>query len=80
LCWWNRNCRLRYAFIGEAAHFIISETKSKFPDVEWDKIAGIRHILVHEYFGIDEQIVWQIIIADIPVLKQQIKNILTVFD
>ena len=39
--------------IGEAARYLTEETKSKFADVEWKEITGLRNILVHEYFGID---------------------------
>ncbi|CAN5308254.1 hypothetical protein BH11BAC6_BH11BAC6_04600 [soil metagenome] len=55
--------------IGEAAYFVTTETKTKFTEIAWEKIAGIRHILVHEYFGIDDQIVWQVILTDIPTLR-----------
>jgi uncharacterized protein with HEPN domain len=80
------NSMMRFAsikqieIIGEAAYYVTSEIKARFPGVEWDKIAGIRHILVHEYFGIDEHIAWQVIITDIPVLKEQIVRILSEFE
>ncbi len=69
------NSMMRFAsikqieIIGEAANNITEETKRKFAAVEWRQIIGMRHILVHEYFGIDTQLVWQIIIEDIPKLK-----------
>lgn len=80
------NSMMRFAsikqieIIGEAVYFISAETKAKYANIEWDKIAGIRHILVHEYFGIDEQIIWQVITTDIPLLKEKIKNILMQFE
>jgi uncharacterized protein with HEPN domain len=80
------NSMMRFAsikqieIIGEAVYFLSSETKAKYADIEWDKIAGIRHILVHEYFGIDDKIVWQIITTDIPALKEKVKNILAQFE
>jgi len=42
----------------------------------WTKIVGMRHMLVHEYFAIDLDIVWQVVIAELPKLKQQIEKIL----
>jgi len=66
--------------IGEAANHITDETKSRFTEVEWQKITGLRHILVHEYFGIDEKIVWGIIVKDLPVLKTTILDIVQKID
>jgi uncharacterized protein with HEPN domain len=62
--------------IGEAANYISAYTKSKFTQVEWRQIIGLRHILVHEYFGIDTTLLWQIISIDIPKLKTDIQKIL----
>lgn len=62
--------------IGEAANSISEETRIKFPDIQWRQIIGLRHILVHEYFGIDDQLIWQIIADDIPTLKIGIVNML----
>jgi uncharacterized protein with HEPN domain len=43
-------------------------------------ITGLRHILVHEYFGIDSRLIWQIIVDDIPILKEKVKDVLMSFD
>jgi uncharacterized protein with HEPN domain len=77
------NSMMRFAsikqieIIGEAASFMTRGTKAKFDEIEWSQIAGMRHILVHEYFGVDDNIVWQVIINDIPVLKQKVQKILS---
>jgi uncharacterized protein with HEPN domain len=55
--------------IGEAANYITQETKALFATVEWNQNVGMRHILIHEYFGVDQNLVWQVIIDDIPKLK-----------
>jgi uncharacterized protein with HEPN domain len=62
--------------IGEAANYISEETKNKFSDIQWRQITGLRHVLVHEYFGVDSKLIWQIIADDIPELKIKIKEVL----
>lgn len=81
-----QNSMMRFAsvkqieIIGEAANYITEETKSKFTDIQWRQIVGLRHILVHEYFGIDNNLVWQIITSDIPKLKEGVLEILALLD
>lgn len=58
--------------IGEASNHLSDEIKLKFSDVEWTQIVGMRNIFVHEYFGIDSTIVWEIIKSDLPTLKEKI--------
>lgn len=62
--------------IGEAANHVSDETKSKHPEIPWKKIVGLRHILIHEYFGVDVKIVWDIIQNDLPELKKHIQSLL----
>jgi uncharacterized protein with HEPN domain len=61
--------------VGEASNGITLETQERFPEVEWAVLKGIRNILVHEYFGIDYDIVWESITQNIPVLKDKIEKI-----
>ena len=49
--------------------------RDKHPEVPWSDIIGMRHVLVHEYFGIDLDIVWQVVKADLPALKHKITAI-----
>ena len=66
--------------IGEAANYISEETKERFTEIQWRQITGLRHILVHEYFGIDSRLIWQIIVDDIPILKEKVKDVLMSFN
>ena len=62
--------------IGEAAKNIPADIKNKYPDVEWKKIAGLRDILAHEYFGIDIEVMWDIVKNKLPELKKKSLHIL----
>jgi uncharacterized protein with HEPN domain len=54
--------------IGEAARNIPVETQSRYPQIEWRSIAAFRNIVAHEYFGIKDEIVWDIVTNKIPEL------------
>lgn len=62
--------------VGEAAKKIDPDFKSKYPEIEWKNIAGTRDKLIHNYFGVDYDIVWDIIVSELPELKFQINSIL----
>jgi uncharacterized protein with HEPN domain len=62
--------------IGEAAHGLSSQLKVRHPEVPWEKIIGMRHVLVHGYFAIDLDIVWAVIMKDLPPLESAIQAIL----
>ncbi len=69
----------RLEIIGEAVKNLPPSFKNKRPKTPWKKIAGLRDILIHEYFGVDIHLVWQIANKDIPKLKKQISDLLEKF-
>jgi len=54
--------------IGEAARAVPAEIQDKYPNVPWGKMQGIRNVLVHEYFRIDEEILWKAARENVPQL------------
>ena len=69
-------CVKQIEIIGEAANYITPKTKLIFSDLEWGQIVGMRHILVHEYFGMDFELIWQVVINDLPVLREKISSVI----
>jgi len=65
-----------FEIIGEAANRLPDEMKEKFPEIDWYRIRGFRNRIVHDYMGIDYQMVWLIKENYLPKLKAQIQNIL----
>lgn len=62
--------------IGEAIKKVPDGIRVKHPQIDWKKIGALRDILIHEYFGIDVEIVWDIVQNKLPVLKSQIQQLL----
>lgn len=62
--------------IGEAARSIPQEYKDKHRTIEWARISRMRNVLIHIYFGVDPDIVWEVVERDLPNLKTQIDTIL----
>jgi uncharacterized protein with HEPN domain len=66
-----------FEIIGEASMRIDDDFKLDNPQIEWKKLRGFRNRIVHEYFGIDYEIVWSIIVTDIEELIFQLSELLT---
>ena len=67
-------CVKQIEIIGEAANLIGNETKEIMPEIPWKQIVGMRNLLVHEYFGVDFELIWQVITFNLPVLKEVVEN------
>ncbi|TDW97461.1 HepT-like ribonuclease domain-containing protein [Dinghuibacter silviterrae] len=65
-----------FAIIGEAVARIDASYKSLHSDIDWRQVKDFRNILVHDYFGIDDAIVWEIIQMDLNMLDAQIRGLL----
>ncbi len=61
--------------IGEAAKNLPSDFKRKHHDIEWSKISGLRDVLIHHYFGVNLERVWEILGKDLPELKRKLEKI-----
>jgi uncharacterized protein with HEPN domain len=70
--WFVRHLQI----IGEAARGLPQEIRDREKSVPWSKIMGMRHILVHDYFAVDTDIVWDVIERDLPDLKVKIEALL----
>ncbi len=68
-------CIRRLEIIGEAVKNISPETKSKHPKIEWKQIAGTRDRIIHVYFDVDLDIVWNILTENLPILKKEMQLI-----
>lgn len=68
-----------FEIIGEASKQVTPAYKANHPEVEWREVADLRNKIIHEYFGLDYVLLWEIIQLDLPSLKQKIQNLINNF-
>jgi uncharacterized protein with HEPN domain len=61
--------------IGEAARAIDPAFQKQYPSVPWRLMAGMRNVIVHDYFRINNNIVWKTVSEDLPMLREEIEKI-----
>ena len=66
--------------IGEAAKQIPSEVREQYPTIPWRRISGFRDVAIHHYFGIDYDVVWDIVDSEVPVLLQLLREVKEIQD
>jgi len=67
-------CLNQLTTIGEAANHLSEELKTIVSNIGWKEIIDLRNVLIHEYFGIDLKIVWDIVKTDLPILNKHIEE------
>ena len=65
-----------FEVIGEAAKNVPDNIKEQYTDIPWKRMAGMRDKLIHEYFGVDLEIIWAVIKDELPPIRPKIKKII----
>jgi uncharacterized protein with HEPN domain len=61
--------------IGEASNRLSEGFRLQHPDIPWQLIRGLRNRIVHAYFGVDIQLIWEVVVDDLPPLKDRLKGL-----
>jgi len=69
-------CVKQLEIIGEAANHLTSHFKKLYSEIPWQEIVGLRNILIHEYFGIDTEVIWKTVREDLPPLRSAVARVL----
>lgn len=63
--------------LGEAAKHVPDDVRSRYDQIEWRKIAGLRDVLAHAYFGLEPETLWDVVHNKVPPLHEQLRDILS---
>lgn len=66
----------RLEIIGEAVKNVPADYRTQHKQVPWKRVAGLRDVLIHQYFGVDAELTWSLLQEDLPALKRQIEELL----
>ena len=61
--------------IGEAAKHIPDDIRAQHPNIPWRNIAGLRDVVIHDYFGLDTELIWDIVSREVPELLHQLQQV-----
>ena len=62
--------------IGEATKKIPNDMRTEYPDIPWKRMAGMRDKLIHDYFGVDLEIVWEVVKTELPPIEPLIQRVI----
>jgi len=62
--------------IGEAARHLSEDVRARYPEIPWMRVAGLRDVLIHEYFGVQPERVWRVVEHRLPELKRLVETLL----
>lgn len=62
--------------IGEAAKAVAADVRQSHPEVDWKGMAGLRDVIAHAYFGLDDETLWDVVTTKVPHLRHQVRRIL----
>lgn len=62
--------------IGEAVRHLPPDLRHRHPEIPWRSITALRNVLIHDYFGVDLDIVWRVVVRRLPTLKRHVESLL----